>query len=250
MSDQRREFLQTIADNPNDDTPRLVMSDWLEEQGEVEHAELIRVQCEIGKITSTIQNGDMMILNPSPHRRILVSRESELLDTLDLDKSCYVVDRGFITSIDQSKSESTFHLWGNIFRENPVHTIRLREWRGLEIEIGSDAREVMWSLKRLEVPRSTRGYLLRSTAGEITHFVSGNGTCLPPNDYLPGVDVVFWNDSPRGWPVTDTISDGILLTNDDASDPRHPFHSSFMMGQRMAEEREQRILDAFLRDDK
>lgn len=41
------DLLLTILNNPNDDVPRLIASDWLEEQGEAERAELIRVQCEL-----------------------------------------------------------------------------------------------------------------------------------------------------------------------------------------------------------
>ena len=43
----REGFLAAIIDNPDDDAPRLVYADWLEEHGEATHAELIRVQCEI-----------------------------------------------------------------------------------------------------------------------------------------------------------------------------------------------------------
>jgi len=46
MSD-RDAFLAAIAAAPEDDAPRLVYADWLEENGDPEHAEFIRVQCEI-----------------------------------------------------------------------------------------------------------------------------------------------------------------------------------------------------------
>lgn len=36
-----------ILESPEDDAPRLVYSDWLEEQGEAERAEFIRVQCKL-----------------------------------------------------------------------------------------------------------------------------------------------------------------------------------------------------------
>ena len=42
-------FLAQICDNPADDTVRLVFADWLEEHGEPERAEFIRVQCELAK---------------------------------------------------------------------------------------------------------------------------------------------------------------------------------------------------------
>ncbi len=38
-------FLQTILAHPDDDGPRLVYADWLEERGECDRAELIRLQC-------------------------------------------------------------------------------------------------------------------------------------------------------------------------------------------------------------
>ncbi|MFL5340268.1 MAG: TIGR02996 domain-containing protein [Gemmataceae bacterium] len=40
-------FLQAIRANPDDDGPRLVYADWLEERGECDRAEFIRVQCEL-----------------------------------------------------------------------------------------------------------------------------------------------------------------------------------------------------------
>jgi uncharacterized protein (TIGR02996 family) len=40
----REAFLQAICETPEDDTPRLVFADWLEEQGEAERAEFIRTQ--------------------------------------------------------------------------------------------------------------------------------------------------------------------------------------------------------------
>jgi uncharacterized protein (TIGR02996 family) len=40
-------FLWAILDNPDDDGPRLVFADWLDEHGESAHAEFIRVQCAL-----------------------------------------------------------------------------------------------------------------------------------------------------------------------------------------------------------
>lgn len=44
--DQREAFLLAIFANPDDDLPRLVFADWLEERGEGEAAHRIRVECE------------------------------------------------------------------------------------------------------------------------------------------------------------------------------------------------------------
>jgi uncharacterized protein (TIGR02996 family) len=44
---QRDAFLQAIREQPDDNTHRLVFADWLDDQGDTTHAQLIRVQCEL-----------------------------------------------------------------------------------------------------------------------------------------------------------------------------------------------------------
>ena len=43
-------FLAAIRAHPADDLPRLVYADWLEEHGQSERAEFIRVECEAAMI--------------------------------------------------------------------------------------------------------------------------------------------------------------------------------------------------------
>ena len=47
---QHEAFLRAIFDAPDDDTPRLVYADFLEENGDAQRARLIRVQCEIAQL--------------------------------------------------------------------------------------------------------------------------------------------------------------------------------------------------------
>jgi len=61
-------FLQAIIEHPDDDAPRLVFADWLEEQGQTERAEFIRVQCELARFSED-----------DPRRQNLEIRERELL---------------------------------------------------------------------------------------------------------------------------------------------------------------------------
>jgi uncharacterized protein (TIGR02996 family) len=49
-----RAFLQAIIDTPEDDAPRLVYADWLDENGQPERAELIRVQCRLAELCPSI----------------------------------------------------------------------------------------------------------------------------------------------------------------------------------------------------
>jgi uncharacterized protein (TIGR02996 family) len=72
VSDLRRVFFQAIAESPDDDTPRLVYADWLDDHGDGadrDRAEFIRLQCDLAKRPAD-----------DPARHALVAREKELLD--------------------------------------------------------------------------------------------------------------------------------------------------------------------------
>src|SRR5438552_3731260 len=64
-------LLRAILDDPDDDGLRLVYADWLEEHGEPERAEFIRVQLELEPHRFAIDR---------PRVRQLLAREAELLD--------------------------------------------------------------------------------------------------------------------------------------------------------------------------
>jgi uncharacterized protein (TIGR02996 family) len=52
MTDEEA-LMATIREQPDSDAPRLVYADWLEEHGDPLHAEFIRVQCEIHRLSCT-----------------------------------------------------------------------------------------------------------------------------------------------------------------------------------------------------
>lgn len=43
-------FLADIIEHPDDDAPRLIYADWLEDHGDASRAEFIRVQCELARL--------------------------------------------------------------------------------------------------------------------------------------------------------------------------------------------------------
>src|SRR5438552_3132611 len=49
MSD-RAALMRAVIDQPGDDTPRLALADWFEENGDQARAEFIRVQLEIARL--------------------------------------------------------------------------------------------------------------------------------------------------------------------------------------------------------
>jgi uncharacterized protein (TIGR02996 family) len=65
----RAAFLRAICAAPDDDTPRLVFADWLDEHGDAKRAEFIRVSCELEQVEEF-----------GPRWRALAERSWKLLD--------------------------------------------------------------------------------------------------------------------------------------------------------------------------
>ena len=94
---EREALLQAVYANPADDLPRMVLADWLDEHGEPERAELIRVQCELSR---------------DPDRPDLIDRERELLadparlidptdrEAFELVPARPVFGRGFLVGVE------------------------------------------------------------------------------------------------------------------------------------------------------
>ena len=107
-ADEREAFLNAIFESPDDDLPRLVFADWLDERGESDWAELIRCQCQI---------------NPSPQ---MFERERELLDRLyprskanesDIFERGFRVERRIVISADQLGDATELRMFA--LRERP-----------------------------------------------------------------------------------------------------------------------------------
>src|SRR5438270_762906 len=50
--DEGRAFLEAIREAPDDDVPRLVYADWLDDHGDAARAEFVRVQCQLARLPS------------------------------------------------------------------------------------------------------------------------------------------------------------------------------------------------------
>ena len=66
--DQHEAFLHAILEAPEDDAPRLVYADWLDDHGQPARAEFIRLQCALAKLPPD-----------APQRPEMRQREEELL---------------------------------------------------------------------------------------------------------------------------------------------------------------------------
>src|SRR5207248_3278717 len=70
QSEDRRALFAGVKDTPDDDAPRLVLADWLDEHGgddDRAHAELIRIQCEAVHRAATLIDPD----RPEPIHALL-----------------------------------------------------------------------------------------------------------------------------------------------------------------------------------
>jgi uncharacterized protein (TIGR02996 family) len=79
MSD-RDALLRAICENPDDDAPRLIYADWLDEHGRTEDAEFIRVQIELARQKVTAQyreHDDGFFRYPANIERLIV-RQTQL----------------------------------------------------------------------------------------------------------------------------------------------------------------------------
>jgi uncharacterized protein (TIGR02996 family) len=72
-TDEQRAFWAAIREAPEDDAPRLVYADWLEDHGDPERAEFIRVQCALAKLGPDRRKG-------RKERVPLEAREKALLE--------------------------------------------------------------------------------------------------------------------------------------------------------------------------
>jgi uncharacterized protein (TIGR02996 family) len=72
--EMRAAFEAAILAEPDEDTPRLIYADWLEENGEPGRAEFIRVQCELARLPAS-----------DPRRGALEDRQDDLLAAHEID---------------------------------------------------------------------------------------------------------------------------------------------------------------------
>jgi len=78
---ERDRFVAAIIADPADDTVRLAFADWLDEHGEAERAEFIRVQCEISVLCERHRTGKATP-GDTARQQVLFDRDAELVPTV------------------------------------------------------------------------------------------------------------------------------------------------------------------------
>jgi uncharacterized protein (TIGR02996 family) len=125
-------FREAIAETPEDDTPRLVYADWLEDHRQPERAAFIRAQCQLAKSAAD-----------DARRPELRKREQELLGRQGtawrnaLPKLPGVTwdrtfRRGFVEGALVEGAGTFLAQAGRLFRAAPLRSLELRKVRGVK----------------------------------------------------------------------------------------------------------------------
>lgn len=116
-------LLRAVVENPDDDAPRLVLADWLEEAGDADRAEFIRIQVDLARLSPA-----------DPRRPLLLSREQELSglhyvewqsELPQLEEVAWGrFERGFVSAAHIGSAEVFAHQADAIFSAAPVQEVR------------------------------------------------------------------------------------------------------------------------------
>jgi uncharacterized protein (TIGR02996 family) len=116
-------FLRAIVAAPDDDTPRLVFADWLDEHGDADRAAFIRVQCQLARLPAD-----------DPNRQPLLDRQRQLLERherawrAELPRLAGVRwgewQRGFIVRAEVANAKTFREQAAHLFAAAPVQILQ------------------------------------------------------------------------------------------------------------------------------
>ena len=126
-------FLEAIREVPADDVPRLVFADWLEDTGEYDRSEFIRVQCELAR--GVRDRGRSLELLTRLRQLMQAHRETWLGALAPLVPDA-IFERGFVDTIRISGSLFLDHVEA-IFAQHPIRKVRLERAHRILYEVAA-----------------------------------------------------------------------------------------------------------------
>jgi uncharacterized protein (TIGR02996 family) len=131
---QEEALLEAMREQPEDDLPRLVYADWLEEHGDTIRGEFIRLQCELAQLPRS-----------DPRFAVLAARESELLRE---HKAAWLAElpslegitwgrfrRGFVSSVKAATVEAWLRHASELGRVAPIVDLEIHVHSSLDVEL-------------------------------------------------------------------------------------------------------------------
>jgi uncharacterized protein (TIGR02996 family) len=186
MTDQDA-LLRSVLPNPDDDAPRLVYADWLEERGRAEDAEFIRVQIEFDRLVGV--DGAFHVNSQSRLQRIpahierLQRRQTELWrggagrPDLPSDMSNWTISadpfsehslflrRGFIEAV-RVVTNAFLRVAGRLFARQPVAQVRLIDRHPSRIREGFGWAPQSFGNRPDQVPDELWPFVLSSSGAD------------------------------------------------------------------------------------
>jgi len=115
-------FLRAVLADPGDDAPRLIYADWLDEQGDCDRAEFIRVQCALAPMGWQDERRPPLVRR---ERELLRRHERTWSGALPEFDSGRTFERGFVGSLTLMTEAFLRHA-EEVFETAPVRHIKLR----------------------------------------------------------------------------------------------------------------------------
>jgi uncharacterized protein (TIGR02996 family) len=142
-------FLQDVCEHPDDDAPRLVYADWLDEHGQSERAEFIRVECELEHAEEY-----------GPHWRQLSARQLALIQAHKKEwvkpfkgwtYSTYF-RRGFVETVMVNQKRFTTRA-AELFRLAPIRQLNFTRLTTPELRVPAGTVEALAAVPELRRAR-------------------------------------------------------------------------------------------------
>jgi len=116
-------FLATVLENPDDDAPRLVYADWLEERGD-SRGDFIRVQCELARLDEDDPRAEN--LRDRENKLLLTHGETWRAEIPEWARAGCEFRRGFIERVSIWQRDSLLQL-AALPKRAPVRSLKLHD---------------------------------------------------------------------------------------------------------------------------
>jgi uncharacterized protein (TIGR02996 family) len=116
-------FLHDIIEHPDDDAPRLIYADWLDEHGQADRAEFIRLQCRLAALPPDDPGIKEM---HSRELQLLRSHQDQWVGDLKRVVISFLFARGFVSWVAVSAPKFVEHGdW--LFAQAPIRTVQMSD---------------------------------------------------------------------------------------------------------------------------
>lgn len=184
---ERAAFISAILDNLDDDTPRLVFADWLQENGEEERAEFIRCQIEAARLPEVERRKSKPGVRALALEAIYAPAWRQ---RVGLHEQEGYFERGFLTGVSAFIDQMPT-LVGQLLTAEPISfTLRLRGEHSHGEPIAPE-----------EIERLAANSLLRAVTNVVSQggaFGSERFSRLMRSAYLGNLRVIEFFDDPIG----------------------------------------------------